>query len=62
MAQGAISQDIHIASFTCSPICTATTFIGLNSQKRVTHSIIKVLHHPTSLECITALYMALVEN
>ena len=26
---------------------------SLNSQKRVTHSTIKVLHQPTSLECVT---------
>ena len=25
----------------------------LNSQKRVTHSTIKVLHQPTSSECVT---------
>ena len=27
--------------------------IGLNSQKRFTHSTIKVLHQPTSSECVT---------
>ena len=26
---------------------------ALNNQKRVTHSTIKVLHQPTSSECIT---------
>ena len=26
---------------------------ALNSQKRVTHSTIKVLHQPTSSECVT---------
>ena len=26
---------------------------ALKSQKRVTHSTIKVLHHPTSSECVT---------
>ena len=26
---------------------------ALNSQKRVTHSTIKILHQPTSSECVT---------
>ena len=29
------------------------TYIGLNSQKRVTHSTIQVHHQPTSSECET---------
>ena len=29
------------------------SYSGINSQKRVTHSTIKVLHQPTSSECVT---------
>ena len=47
------SLDIHEAWSICSPICTVKSYSWINSQKRVTHSTIKVLHQPTSSECVT---------
>ena len=37
-----------------SPTCNVKSDIGSNSQKTVTPSTIKVLHHSTSQECVTA--------
>ena len=34
-------------------LCQSVVPYALNSQKRVTHSTIKVLHQPTSSECVT---------